>query len=246
MQANNFEAREMIEEKIQLFKDRKIKAKSIFTINQVEKTTAYEFIRKYHYLSDAKFFSKFSYGLFIGNILVGCATYSNPQGISTLKGWFSLKNSNQSILELSRLCMLPSLNGCNATSYLLGGSIRMLKAHDIRAVITLADNSRHSGAIYQVCNFKYYGKTDKKTDFYCADGRKNPRGRTKDLQGVWLQRSRKHRYAYLIDNNLRCNYKEEQPPKKEARDYITCCGGSGKVVDKRYSKEYDCPICKAI
>ena len=50
-------------------------------------------------------------------------------------------------------------------------------------------------------DFKYYGLTDKKTDFYTADGRVNPRGATKDIRGIWLPRTRKHRYAYVLDTN---------------------------------------------
>ena len=97
------------------------------------------------------------------------ATFSNPQGNVALKGWFGLPNTDQSVLELSRLCVLPQLNGTNATSFLLSTSIRLLKKEGVRAVITLADDSRHSGSIYQVCNFTYYGLTDKKSDFFSSD-----------------------------------------------------------------------------
>ena len=152
-------------------------------------------------MAEAKFFSHYSFGLFNLDELVGVATFSNPQGVFALKSWFSLDNQDQSILELSRLCLLPALNGSNATSFLLGRSIRLLKPKKIRAVITLADDSRHVGSIYQVCNFKYYGLTNKQKDFYCVDGKVNARGETKDKRGVWMDRTRKHRYAYIIDPN---------------------------------------------
>lgn len=190
----------MIEEKVLCdFKERKIKAKQIFTIREVDKNTCYEFVRRYHYLANAKFFCVYGYGLyykdeFYGEEMVGCATFSNPQGTVTLKGWFGLDNDSTDVLELSKLCLLPSLNNTNATSFLLGNSIKMLKKHGIRAVITLADSSRHIGSIYQVCNFKYYGLTDKKSDFYSNDGYKNPRGQTSNRHGVWVERPRKHRY----------------------------------------------------
>ncbi|HAW04280.1 MAG TPA: hypothetical protein DCW83_06305, partial [Saprospirales bacterium] len=86
---------------IESFKNREVKAKSIFTISRIEKNIAYDFIKKFHYLEDAKFFSKFAYGLYMGSQLVGCATYTNPQGISAMKSWFGLSNSDQSVLELS-------------------------------------------------------------------------------------------------------------------------------------------------
>ena len=61
---------------------------------------------------------------------------------------------------------MPELNGSNASSFLLSNSMRMLKAFGVRAVITLADSSRHVGSVYQNCNFKYYGLTDPKQDMY--------------------------------------------------------------------------------
>lgn len=156
----------MIDTLIQQFKNREVKAKKIFTIEEITKNKAYEFISKYHYLKEALFFSKYSYGLFINDNLVGCATFSNPQGINTMKSWFNLPNNDQSILELTRLCVLPKLNNTNSSSYLLSNSIKRLKQKNIKAVITLADSNRHVGSIYQVCNFTYYGLTDKKSDFF--------------------------------------------------------------------------------
>jgi len=238
-----------MEEIIGKFARREVRAKEIFTIKEIDKNTAFNFIRVYHYLADAKFFSCYNYGLFIEDELVGVATYSNPQGIVALKGWFGLENSCKNILELSRLCMLPILNGSNATSYLLGGSIKLLKQKDIRAVITLADNSRHIGSIYQVCNFKYYGLTDAKTDFFRFDGKVNPRGSTKDIRGVWLPRTRKHRYAFIMDKTLECKYKELEKPKKEEKEFngeIKCefCDDTGEVYDKRFNECHTCPKCK--
>lgn len=230
---------------IENFKNRLVKAKDVFYIKQIDKSIAYEFVRTYHYLGDAKFFSKFAYGLFIkeNNTLCGVATFSNPQGISALKGWFSLDNQDQSVLELSRLAMLPFLNKTNATSFLLGNSIKLLKKQCIRAVITLATSDRHVGSIYQVCNFKYYGLTDSKTDFFSEDGKVNPRGATKDVKGVWIPRPRKHRYAYIIDNSLKCNYKECEKPKHDDVEKLECCNGKGIVYDKRFGIWYTCPRC---
>jgi len=231
-----------MEELIHKFKNREVKAKDIFQIKEIEKPIAYAFIKQYHYLADAKFFAKYCYGLYLGENLVGCSTFSNPQGISAMKSWFGLENSDQSVLELSRLCMLPELNGSNATSYLLGNSMKMLKSKDVNAVITLADDSRHVGSIYQVCNFKYYGLTDSKTDFYCEDGRVNPRGATKDLRGVWLPRTRKHRYCFLLGKVKVLLSEQPKPTIDKTQDY-SCCSGTNIVIDKRFGKNYTCPKC---
>lgn len=228
------------------FKDGLVKAKSIFSIEEINKTTAYEFIRKYHYLGDAKFFSAQAFGLYHKSTgdLVGVATFAQPQGIVALKGWFGLDNSETNIYELSRLCMLPQLNGTNATSFLLGGSIKILKKQgSVRAVITLADSNRHVGSIYQVCNFTYYGLTDKKTDFYRFDGKVNPRGKTKDAHGVWIPRSQKHRYCYLLDKTLNVKYSTCERPKSDSVTITTCCNGTNKVYDARFKEWYTCPIC---
>lgn len=233
---------------LQAFKSRTIKANAIFAIREVDKHTCYEFVRRHHYLGNAKFFCVYGYGMYYRDKygteeMVGCATFSNPQGISSLKGWFGLSNSSLDILELSRLCVLPCLNHTNATSFLLGNALRLLKQHGIRAVITLADSSRHVGSIYQVCNFKYYGLTDKKTDFYTFDGYKNPRGATKDVRGVWVNRPQKHRYAYLLDKNINVLYPQQPYPPQDAQSATCCCNGTKKVYDNRFDEWYSCPVC---
>lgn len=237
----------MNKELIEEFKNRKIKAKQIFEIKQIKKNEAYEFIKKYHYLKDAKFFAMYSYGLFCENELVGCATYSNPQGSLALKSWFGLGNDDQSVVELSRLCMLPCLNGTNATSYLLGNSMKMLKQHNVRAVTTLADSYRHIGSIYQVCNFKYYGLTDAKTDFFTNNEQgkmlNNPRMKTKDAHGVWLPRTRKHRYCYILDKDLKPLYEEQPHPTIKGTISNECCHGNEIVYDDRFNEWYTCPRC---
>lgn len=228
------------------FKNKGIKAKSIFSISEISKNVAYDFVRQYHYLGDAKFFCHKAYGLFYlpTQELVGCATYSDVQGIVALKGWFSLGNDTNDVYELSRLCLFPSLNGTNATSFLLGGSIKLLKKEGVcRAVVTLASSDRHVGSIYQVCNFKYFGMTDAKTDFYRADGAVNPRAKSKDAHGVWLPRARKHRYAYIFDSKLKCNYTEQPKPKTTDMTETQCCQGTGVVFDKRFGEMYTCPRC---
>lgn len=256
----------MLYDDIQKFKDREIKAREIFEIRKISKDSAYEFVRKYHYLGDAKFFCVQAFGLFYKptNMLVGCATFSLPQGKESLIGWFSLDAHTENIYELSRLCMLPQLNGTNATSFLLGGSIRLINNQNqelqkrwknvttinpndcwiCRAVITLALAERHVGSIYQVCNFKYYGMTDTKSDFYRIDGAKNPRGKVSQWHEVWIPRPRKHRYAYILDDSLRCNYPEcERPSENSLLSVSECCHGTKEVYDSRFDEWYTCPIC---
>lgn len=228
---------------IQAFKNREVKAKDIFEIRKISKELSYDFIRKYHYLGDAKFFSEYSFGLFCDNELVGCSTFSQPQGNVSLKGWFGFDNYNKDVLELSRLCMLPSLNGTNATSYLLGNSIKKLKAFGVKAIITLADSGRHIGSIYQVCNFTYYGLTNKKSDFYRDDGVINPRGKVSNWHGAWIDRTRKHRYAFILDKKLKCLYEEQPHPTEKNTIRTDCCNNNFIVHDNRFDEWFTCPKC---
>ena len=235
-----------LQEELLLFSHREIKAKDVFYIKEISKIQAYEFVKEYHYLGDAKFFCEQAFGLFAihGDQLLGVATFSQPQGNVALKGWFGLSNQDKCVYELSRLCLSPSLNKTNATSFLLGGSIKELKRQKkIKAVITLADSNRHVGSIYQVCNFKYYGLTAPKSDFFSEDGKVNPRGATKDKRGVWLPRSRKHRYAYIIDSELTCLYEEKAKPSADMTMELECCNGTHQVYDKRFNEYYTCPRC---
>ena len=242
------ESRKMNIYKIEQFKKREIKAKEIFEIKPISKKEAKGIIKKYHYLEKKEFMHTVTYGLFEkeSNELLGCAVFGTVGGISTLKGWFGESNRNSdNYLELTRLVMNPVLNGTNATSYLLGNSIKDIKKtmKNIRAIISLAESTRHVGSIYQVCNFKYFGLSDKKTDFYGADGSKNKRGSTKDVQGVWIPRPQKHRYCYILDETLEVKYAQESYPKKDDKLHITCCQGTNMVYDKRFEKYYTCPIC---
>lgn len=229
---------------IQNFKDRTVKAREVFSLTPIDKATAYDFIQRYHYLGKKDFVCSYAYGMWCCGELVGTATFSPPAGVSTIKGWFGLKNDDLSIVELTRLAVLPELNGCNATSFLLSGAIRKLKQHGIRAVITLADAARHVGSIYQVCNFKYYGLSDAKTDFWrYPDMAKNPWGSQKNNEGVWLPRNRKHRYAYILDRTLKCLYEEQTAPAVTSIIPKVCCGGGTAVYDKRFKQWYTCPVC---
>lgn len=232
-------------DKIEQFKNREIKAKEIFTIKEISRNDGFSFIKKHHYLQDSKYLSMYNYGLFIESHLVGVATYSIPQGTMTLKNWFNIKdNSYRKIQELVRLCVLPELNGSNATSYLLRNSANLLKkTYGVRAVITLADSKRHVGSIYQVCGFKYYGLTKKENDFYSADGRKGVRGKLSQMHGCYVARTQKHRYSIIYDDKLECNHKETSYPKQDVRLQPNCCNGTKQVYDKRFNETFTCPLC---
>lgn len=234
---------------IERFNNREVKGKDAFEVRYIEKSVARDVIAKYHYLGKKDFMFTYAFGLFVKNTddILGCATFGMVGGVGSLKGWFGLDNSHSNeFLELTRLVMLPCANGGNLTSFLLGNSLKIIRKQykHVRAVVTLADNSMHVGAIYQACNFKYFGLSNKKTDFYCSDGKLNPRGATKDKHGVWLPRTQKHRYCYIIDNTLDVKYERVPYPKgNHMNETPTCCEGTHIVHDNRYDEYFTCPIC---
>lgn len=124
-----------------------------------------------------------------------------------------------------------------------GGGMRMIRHNGIRAVITLATSDRHVGSIYQVCNFKYYGLTEPKFDFWSFETQGKPRGKVSDVQGVWVSKPQKHRYAYIIDKKLKCLYQEQKRPSFDMSVDYSCCNGTQIVHDNRYNVDYTCPIC---
>lgn len=235
-------------ELIEKFKNREVKAKEIFEIKQVSQKEARDIVSKYHYLGDKKFMFSMAYGLFIKghDDLVGCAVFGMVGGVVALKGWFGLDNSHSNeFLELNRLVMNPILNGCNATSFLLSNALKDIKKNhkEVRAIISLADASCHHGYVYQACNFQYHGISSKAKDLYTEDGRLNPRGKTKDLRGVWLNRTQKHRYIYVFDKSLNIIYKQEKYPKGNGHLIPDCCNGTNRVFDARFRQWYTCPKC---
>ena len=130
--------------KINDFKNRKMKARDLFDIKVVDKREAKEIIKKFHYLKEKDFMYTTAYGLYLkdNDELMGCAVFGVVGGALALKGWFGLDNTHSNeFFELTRLVMNPILNGCNATSYLLGNAIKEIKKNfpKIRGIISIAD-----------------------------------------------------------------------------------------------------------
>ena len=199
--------------------------KSDFYIDKISKKQAEELLLRYHYLKDISkgFKSGYNYGLFKHNEFsplniggpVGVCIFTGLPVPEVAKGAFGLeRNEQQGLFELSRLCIHPDTQSkeYNITSWFMSRAIRQLrKDAEVKAILSYADNDYHSGTIYRACNFKYYGLTDLKKDFYYSDGTKHSRGKVKDSEGEWKERSRKHRYLIVFDKKLqKClTWKEE-------------------------------------
>jgi hypothetical protein len=199
--------------------------KSDFYIDVVSKKQAEELLLQYHYLKDISkgFKSGYNYGLFKKNEfsplniggLKGVVIFTGLPVPEIAKGAFGLeRNEQQGLFELSRLCIHPQTQQSeyNITSWFVSKAIRQLRKDTaVKAILSYADNDFHSGTIYRACNFKYYGLTDAKKDFYYSDGTKHSRGKVKGSEGEWRERSRKHRYLMVFDKQLQKNltWKEE-------------------------------------
>ncbi len=201
-------------------------AKTDFYIDKVSKKQAEDILLEYHYLKDFSkgFKSGYNYGLFekndfsplnLGGVLGVCIFTGLPVP-EVAKGAFGLeRNEQQGLFELSRLCIHPITQSreYNITSWFVSQAIRQFrKDTEVKAILSYADSDHHSGTIYRACNFKYYGLTDRKKDFYYSDGTKHSRGKIKGEDGEWKDRSRKHRYLMVFDKELkkRLTWEEEK------------------------------------
>jgi len=197
--------------------------KSDYYIDLISKRQAEDLLLKYHYLKDFSktFKSGYNYGLFqmtefyplkIGGVKGVCIFTGLPVP-EIAKGAFGLeRHEQQGLFELSRLCIEPTTQSSehNITSWFVSKAIRQLrKDTEVKAIISYADTTFHSGTIYRACNFTYAGLTDPKKDFYFTDGTKHSRGKVKGLQGEWRERSRKHRYVMIFDKTLNLKWKHD-------------------------------------
>ena len=197
--------------------------KSDFYIDKVGKEEIKDLLYTYHYLKDESkdFKSGFNYGLFrssVSDILrvggcMGACVFTGLPVPEIAVGAFGLeRNQQEGIYELSRLCIHPDIQKeeYNITSWFVSRCIRRFrKDATVRAILSYADSSKHTGVIYRACNFQYYGLTAPKKDFYYADGTKHSRGSIKGVEGEWRERTRKHRYLMIFDDDLKQKLKWE-------------------------------------
>ena len=189
-------------------------SKADFSVARVEKNDCAELLIKYHYLSNVEgnkgFKSGFNYGLIRDGEVVGACIYTGFPVPELVKGCFGLDRKDQrGMFELSRLVLGPKFQSQehNLASWFVSQTLRALvKDTQVRAVLSYADNTFHSGTVYAASNFTYYGLSAKKSDFWVrrSDGsyEKHKRGRVKGLEGEWRPRTQKHRFLRIYDKSL--------------------------------------------
>jgi hypothetical protein len=163
----------------------------------------------------------YAFGLYEDDLLVGICTYGMPASPNLCMGVCGKENKDK-VIELNRLCVDAKTK--NATSFLVGQSLRMLPSSTI--VVSYADTAQnHVGYIYQACNFLFTGTTKERTDMAGENGR-HSRHNKGDKENR-MERSSKHRYVFFVGNK-----KEKQQLLKELRYEIL-------PYPKGESKRYD-------
>ena len=167
-------------------------------VRPISKATAAWCYRQWHYLKDTGFLHQYSFGAYYDGVIWGAITFHPPSAPETVMGLFN-STSQSSIYEIGRLAMDDRCPR-NSESRFIAVAMRLLrKAVPVKAIITYADSAvGHTGTIYRASGFTYLGLTDPKDDFW-IDGKIQQRGKTRGMGGVWLSRSRKHKFIKRFD-----------------------------------------------
>ncbi len=208
---------------------------------RIKPEETYQWLKEIHYAKRIPSIS-YAFGLYINGILNGIVTYGTPSS-STLRNGICGEENSDYVLELNRLCFDVYVK--NGASYLVANSLKHLPKPSI--VVSYADTKQgHIGYVYQACNFIYTGLSAKRTDWKVkglehlhgqtiSDMSRNVKGdmtrseymRNKFGDDFYLEdRTRKHRYIYLVANKYQKNkllnsikYKIEDYPKGESKKY---------------------------
>jgi len=195
-------------------------SKENFDIIKVNKQEAKRILDEYHYLTGISkgFRSGYNYGLYDKKEkeVVGVIIFTNFPVPELGKGMLGLeRNDQEGLFELSRLCLIPRVQKeeHNLASWFVSKAIKELKRDThVRVILSYADSKYHRGTVYRACNFRYYGLTAPKKDFYrkLEDGTfvKQSRGKTKGVEGKWVDRTRKHRFLLVFDKKLVVKWEE--------------------------------------
>lgn len=202
------------------------KLKEKYFIERISRYAAKKLLDQYHYLhEDGNYRSGHNYGLFDTQTrnFIGVCVFHTVSTQYIIKGCFGFDSFKlDGFYELGRLCINPHLYEKNLTSFFLGNAMSIFRKQEtVRAMLTYADIGFHVGYIYQACNFKYYGLTDVKSDFFIeqTDGsfKKHQRGKCTHLKGEWRVKNQKHRYLIVYDTSLKTIWQEHPYPKGDQK-----------------------------
>lgn len=132
--------------------------KKDLSIEIINKDTANEFFRAYHYL--AKGGRGICIGVKYGDVLVGAASFAHITRIETAK---RLDRQPYEVIELDRFCLHPGFISHNLASWFLSRATITIEAQQphVKIIVSFADVSfDHSGTIYKAAGWINDGVAD--------------------------------------------------------------------------------------
>jgi hypothetical protein len=186
---------------------------SQYVVRSIPKEDTHDLLLNVHYAKRLPSIS-YAFGLFRDERLVGVITYGQPASPTLCKGVAGEANRGN-VIELNRLCLVDNLP--NEASRLVGASLKLLPGGIF--VVSYADSAQsHLGVVYQATNFLFTGTTASRKEWAVrglehmhskaisntvADSDKPRMEALKEKYGdrvYYRQRSRKHRYVFLVGN----------------------------------------------
>lgn len=155
-----------------------------FEVKEVDKITALDMIKKYHYSDTLPRLNKAFVGFYLNAALVGVVTLGwGTRPVHTIKNIFPSLDTKD-YFEIGRMCMNEEMPR-NSESQMLKALIRWLKVNypEKKVLFTWADGMLgKAGYVYQASNFLYAGYVG--GEFYLKDGIKIHPRQTRALFGV--------------------------------------------------------------
>jgi len=215
-------------------------------VKEINKNTAIEFVRKYHYSKIMPRLTKFYLGFFEQEKLCGVITLGwGTQPLQTIKKIFYKHNlTTNDYLEIGKMCFLPEYNNTSCFgSQVCSKLIKWIKNNTkCLFLYTLADGIMGKcGYVYQASSFKYIGSF--KTSVY-MDKKTGEKIHPRSAKQLCIENAKyenKKKVFWLTDNF--CKYKGIDKINGLMFRYITPLNKKAKKILENYT-EYNLPYPK--
>jgi len=160
-------------------------------ILQIEESVAGPFIEKWHYSGRVPTGKNIYFGWYGEAGLYAVADYGigvNPYQAQYLSEATQYNVTNDSLLELKRLCRVEPKNDELPLTAFISRCHKLLKRTGIKHIVSFSDPEYgHDGGVYKAANFKNLGKTNEEYHLVDEDGE---------------LRHRRYAYRYAKRNNI--------------------------------------------
>ena len=213
-------------------------------VKEIEKSLARQYISTFHYSKTMPDSTRFCYGGFIGDKIVGIVCYGMGCGKNQYTAIIP-DIQNGEYIELTRLWCVNSAPR-NTESKIISQSLKLLP-QEIKLVVSFSDEAEgHCGIIYQATNWYYLGKNKGGKMLLMPNGiKKHPR-----LLGIYRMRHPEYReytnaelmnllnYTYT-DGGCKYRYvylRGDKKEKKQMYQYIKDRVEPYPKIDKKQSE----------